>query len=326
MNVARLAQQCALAVALCALSGVPGQAAAQTLREQCASAQGSYRPFCENIADAVHIVQPRAGIALSGGNPVPGTASTLGMRIRSTPRVGIGLRVTAAQVDLPPVQRTTTDRDVDFPLGSVSLDATVGLYQGLTLAPTVGGFGSVDLLASVSVLPLPSGEGFDDSAPTSWALGARVGVLRESFTAPGVSVSGMYRRLGNVTFGSAALSDTDGYFRMSEFSVTSVRGVVGKRVFGIGLAGGAGYDRYASAVSGTVRDPRVTAPENTVTLTADRLRQNRTSLFGNVSFTLLILNMAAELGWQAGGDAVEGGTDKLEDRGVFGSLAIRLAI
>lgn len=320
------AQICALAVALLTLVGTARPTAAQQLREQCADATALYRPFCENVADAVLITQPRIGMALTGGNPVPGTASTLGMRIRSTPRIGIGLRVTAATVDLPPVQRRTTDRDVDFPLGSVLLDVTVGLYQGMSLAPTVGGFGSVDLLASVSVLPLPSGEGFDDTSPASWALGARVGVLRESFTAPGVSVSAMYRRLGNVTFGSVELVDTDAYFRMSDYSVTSLRGVVGKRVLGIGLTGGAGYDRYSSAVTGRVRDPRVAAPDNQVQLAADPLKQNRTSLFGNVSFTLLILNMAAELGWQTGGDGIEDATDKLENRGVFGGLAVRVAL
>jgi hypothetical protein len=35
----------------------------------------------------------------------------------------------------------------------------------------------------------------------AWALGARVGILRESFTAPGVSVSAMYRSIGSFSYG-----------------------------------------------------------------------------------------------------------------------------
>jgi hypothetical protein len=316
-----------ITVLIAAAVALPARVQAQTLRAQCtAASRAQVQTFCEQVADGVLIIQPRLGLALSGGNPVPGTASTLGMRIGALPRVGIGLRVSAAQVDLPPVERVTSTADISFPLGGISADATVGLYQGMSLLPTVGGFGSVDLLASVGVMPLPHGEGFDDTAPVSWALGARVGILRESFTAPGVSVSAMYRRLGDLTYGSSALSDTDAFFRMRDNSVTSIRAAVGKRVLGVGLTGGAGWDRYSSDVLARVRDPEPLAPGNLLELAAPGLSQSRTSLFGNISFTLLILNMAAEIGWQDGRDRIEGASDKLEKRGLFGGLALRLTI
>ncbi|HSJ09512.1 MAG TPA: hypothetical protein VK928_06340, partial [Longimicrobiales bacterium] len=175
------------------------------------------------------------------------------------------------------------------------------------------------------IIPLPRGEGFDNSAPVTWAAGARIGILRESFTAPGVSVSMMYRRLGDVTFGDSTLTDRDAYFSVTGYDVLSLRGTVGKRVLGFGLTGGVGWDRYGSDVVGTLRDPGVLDPTRVLTIREEGLTEDRLSAFGNVSFTLLILNMSAELGWQQGGDA-PGASELLEKRGLFGGLALRLAI
>ncbi|HUF51710.1 MAG TPA: hypothetical protein VMN60_12865 [Longimicrobiales bacterium] len=302
-------------------------AGAQTLREQCSTASRTeVRTFCEQVADGAVIMQPRLGIALSGGNPVPGTASTLGMRIGSLPRVSVAVRVTAAQVELPPVERVDVTRAVTFPLGSLAADVSIGLFSGFNVLPTVGGLASVDLLGSAGMMPLPRGEGFDDSAPLTWALGARVGILRESFTAPGISLSGMYRRLDDVAYGSETLSDRDAFLRVSNYDVASFRATVGKRLLGFGVTAGAGYDRYGADIAATIRDPMVLEPNRLLQLSERGVSSSRTSVFGNLSFTLLILNLAAEAGWQQGGDPMEGATDMLEKGALFGGIAIRIAI
>jgi hypothetical protein len=303
------------------------QAQSAELRAQCvAASRPAVRQLCENAADAAVILTPRAGIALSGGNPVPGTASTLGMRLGSTPRMGFGLRVTAAGAGLPPVEREGSSDDVSFPLGSINADVTVGVYPGMALLPTVGGFGSVDLLGSVGVMPLHRGEGFEDGAPVSWAVGARLGILRESFTAPGVSVDVMHRRVGSIAWGSPELQDADTYIRAERLRVTSVRGVVGKRLFGYGLTGGIAHDRYTVDASARIRDAVVLDPGRVLEIGQQDVRVNRTAIFGNASLTLLILNLATELGWQQGGDPVEGATDRLQRGGMFGSVAVRVTI
>jgi len=306
---------------------LPAAAHAQTLRAQCDDASRSdVRGFCRNVADAAAVMQPRIGIALSGGNPVPGTASTLGMRLGSMPRISISARVTAAEVEIPGAERMTDSSNVSFPVGSIDADVSVGLFSGISLLPTVGGFGSIDLLGSIGIIPLPAGEGFDDSAPMTWAAGARIGILRESFTAPGISVSGMYRSLGDVAFGDGALSDRDAFLSATDFNAVSLRATVGKRVFGFGLTGGIGWDRYSADVAATVRDPSVLDPTNVLSIAEDDMAQDRVSAFGNVSFTLLILNLSAELGWQQGGDVPAGASDLIGSRGLFGGLALRLAL
>ncbi|MEX1183440.1 MAG: hypothetical protein WEF86_09405 [Gemmatimonadota bacterium] len=316
-----------LVAALLPLLALPAATSGQTMRSQCAAAVGpGVQNFCGNVTDAALILQPRLGLAASGGNPVPGTASTLGMRIGSTPRFSLGLRATAADVGLPPVERVASDGDVDFLVGSVSMDAAVGVFEGFSLLPTVGGFASVDLLGSIGVVPLSRGENFDGDASVTWAVGAQVGLLRESFTAPGVTVSGMYRRLGDVTYGDATLADRDAFFSLTDHSVKSLRATVGKRVLGFGLLAGAGYDRYTGDVMGSVRDGLPIDPDRTVDFGESSLSQSRTSFFGNASFTLIILNMAVELGWQEGGDADGDATERLEDGSVFGGVSVRLVI
>lgn len=318
-----------LAFVICAASTLAfaPDAHAQQLRSQCASAsRAEVRVFCENIADASAILQPRIGIVLSGGNPVPGTASTLGMRLGTLPRISLGGRVTAAHADLPAIERLTSTSDVKFPVGAISVDASVGIFSGLSVLPTVGGLGSIDLLLSAGTIPLSRGEGFDDDAPFSWAAGARLGLLRESFTAPGVSVSGMYRSIGDITYGDPALADRDAFVEINDLRVISLRATAGKRLLGFGLTAGAGYDRYTSDVSATVRDATVLQPTRVLEISESGISDSRASVFGNASFTLLILNLAAEIGWQDGAKPATGASPKLEKRGLFGGLAVRLAI
>jgi hypothetical protein len=316
-----------VAAVLAWCTGASASAQSEGLRGQCtAASRPAVQLLCENVADATVILQPRASLALTGGNPVHGTASTLGMRLGSMPRTSLGLRVTAAAVNLPPIERLDAEGNVSFPLGSINADASVGLFQGISLLPTVGGFGSIDLLGSVGLMPLPRGEGFDDSSPVSWAVGARLGLLRESFTAPGVSVDVMHRRVGNLAWGSPDLTEEDVHIRAEGLRVTSVRGVVGKRVFGFGLTGGVAWDRSSADVHAVIRDAVVLDPTRVLEIRQQNLTTSRTSVFGNASLTLLILNLATEVGWQRGGSPIDGATDRLERGSIFGGLAVRLAI
>jgi hypothetical protein len=296
---------------------------AQDLWQQCAAVAGeAHRALCRDAADAALIIQPRLGIAATGGNPVPGTASTLGMRIRSTPRIAIGVRTTASRAAVPGLEQVGTATDAGFVIASASLDAAVGVYPGLMLLPTVGGFGSIDLLGSVGVLPIPGGASFPAAAPVSWSVGARLGILRESFTAPGVSLSAAYRSTGELAWGSATLADRDAAVRLRSNQVTAIRAVVGKRVGGVGLLGGAGYDFFGSDATLFVR-----AADGGIAQFRDSdMDGRRATIFGNASLTLLILNVSAEAGWQQGGPALEGATRRRQQGGLFGGVAARLAI
>jgi hypothetical protein len=194
----------------------------------------------------------------------------------------------------------------------------------------VGGFFSLDILASVGLVPLSEGDGFNENAVT-FAAGARLGILRESFTAPGVSLSAMYRRVGDVDFGDRDLQDEQSYFIASSFSVLSLRGVVGKRVLFLTASAGIGWDRYKSDLRFGVLDPTALGIVTRHDFTEDDFETSRVVYFAGLQYTLLVLSFNLEGGLQAGGDNFTaplpaGQTSTTQDKAGFLSLAFRLTI
>lgn len=319
-----------VAALLGSATAAEAQEAGLVARCEAATPAGSdARRFCNLVSQAIEVVQAPLGLAVTGGNPVPGTASTLGMRLGTLPRFSVNARVTGVWTEIPDITDfNRSDEDIGIFLPSLNIDASFGLFSGLSLAPTVGGFGSVDLLASMGVIPLPTGDGFDNDSPFSWALGARVGILRESFTLPGISVSLMYRRLGDLDYGDPQLVDDDAFFD-ADLSIWSLRGAVSKRIAFLGATAGIGYDHYSSDLRYGFVNPASTGP-STFVLTDSDFENDRYSFFVNLSYTLLILHGVLELGWQQAGEEIRAplpaGTRFDPDGSFFGSLAIRLSI
>lgn len=283
------------------------------------------RRFCNLVGQAVEIAQPTVGLTATGGNPVPGTASTLGMRLGSLPRFTVALRATVTHTELPPVLDFSDNDEIDAFLGSLNADASIGIFSGFSPAPTVGGVGSLDALASFGYVFLPGNDGFEDS-PWTWALGARLGILRESFTLPGISISGMYRQVGDFKIGDPALRSEDAFLDTG-IGIWSLRAAVSKRISFLGLTLGAGYDHYSSDVDFGFVDP---IELNPIRVSVDDFENDRFMVFGNVSWTILILHLVGELGWQQGDDATgvipSGVVFDPEGGRFFGSLALRLSI
>lgn len=312
----------AVVVTAASAESVSGQ---ERLRAECAAtaAPQSTRDFCELAAHAVEALEARLGIVQIGGNPVPGTASPFGEKIGPIPRFGVSGRLTLAGVELPPIESVgSTATPNAVPVG-LNVDAGVGIFPGFPLVPTVGGLLAVDVLASAGITLLPDSDGFDGGQPFSWALGTRLGITRESFTAPGISITAMYRRFGDVTWGDGDLVDTDAFVRLDGRRAWSLRGAVSKRIASLGVAGGAGWDFYSADARVRVTDSDDTAIE----AIEDGVSTSRFTAFANAAFTTLILNFVGELGWQADGDSptLPAG-DVPGQGGIYGGLAVRVAI
>jgi hypothetical protein len=325
----------ALALGAAATLLAPGVLRAQDkLIDTCATATALAGPLatarCNLLVQSFDILQPPLGLAMSGGNPVPGTASTLGMRIGKIPRVSADARVTFVGVDLPQILHFNQTKEIGFTLHGFSLDGSVGLLKGKSPLPTVGGVGSVDLIASIGLLPLPTGPGFADQTPFSWALGLRGGLARESFTLPGVSVSALYRHTGRATFGDTLLKATESFLDLQSISQLSVRAAASKRIFGLGVTAGLGWDRYSSDVGLGFLNPEPLGVPSEIRLSVDGQRNSRISAFTNLSYTLLILHLVGELGWQQGAGLIDAplppGVDIDTGGSLFGGLAFRISI
>ena len=268
---------------------------------------------CLQMLQGSEILQARTAIALSGGNAVPGASSTLGMRIGSIPRISLAARFTGTGLDMPAVSFGSASNYTAF-IHSIDVDAAVGIYSGITLAPTIGGFGSFDVVGSAGTVSIPSGNGISGKGG-SWALGVRLGILRESFTAPGISVTAMYRHLGDLSAqsGNAPSGGSRG-FTMKNNSDLSVRGVIGKRLFVVGANLGIGYDSYRSDVTAAAVESGPVPVASS--FREDGRKNGHVTVFANATWTMLILNFVAEAGYQR---------DPYKN-GYYGSLAARLAL
>ena len=161
------------------------------------------------------------------------------------------------------------------------------------LPPPAGGVLSLDLVGRLAYGRLPVGKGFDSPVVWGLALGLRLGVLRESLTLPGVSVTATYGRSGTVSFGDLDGVTTDGAVR-GAVSGLHATAAVSRRLLGLRLGGGLSFDRYSSDVQ--VRyTPAPLLPQASGRGDATA---HRWSAFGSVTWTRLIYHAVLEVGIQ----------------------------
>lgn len=321
----RVATLPALAASALLLGLVPGSAHAQDddeLAAACRASAADEAAECFLAASAVRLIHPRVGVALWGGSPVPGSASTLGMRLGSLPRVSTSGRIVLLPMELPPLRDRSVNEGSRALAGSLSSQTTIGLLPGWSPLPTVGGFLSLDGIVRASWLLLPGGEGFDDGSVLGASLGLRLGLLRESFTLPGVSVTGSYGRSTGFAFGDP--EGTDDGFIEGAVANWSLASAASKRIGAVGLTAGVALDRYTGAVAFShpgLPESRPPQPRRASATT------DRWSTFGNVSWTFLVLHASVEAGWQES-PIPEGlpPSVSVDPAGWWAAVALRLSI
>ena len=277
------------------------------LVERCTAGNPDFVSPCREVGLAAMSLQQGVGLLGALGSDIPGNASTLGRRLGAMPRVGLAVSGGLLGVRVPPVSSATAEGlegTETLALAGLRVDVAAGAFDGFRLAPTLGGVLAVDLIGSYSRVRLPGGAGVTGSS-SGFGLGARVGLLRESFTVPGVSVSATRRwhgslQAGAIDAGTVAQADT-------ELTVSSLRAVVGKNWFVLGLMGGVGWDRYAGDTRLSV--PRGAADPGSVT---GHVASERTIYFLSGWFNFIITQVSAEIG------VADGVPDPFADRaGVY---------
>lgn len=283
---------------------------------------------CRDVVTAVQLVQPELGMALAGGNPVLGTASPIGTKFRFIPRIHLGGRITFVGAAIPDVLDFPDDPQAplglrEFSVPMPQLDVSVGLFDGVRLGSTLAGLGSVELLGSLGPMILPAGEGFENDA-TGVGLGARIGLIRESFTAPGLSLSGQYKWAGRIRYGSVARGD-DAQFGM-DLSATAFRLGLSKSFVAIGLAFTVGWDHYQSDVDFGLADADGALVAVVPAGEPLSLSQDRWSAAVDVSYIVLFLNIAAELGWQEKRRYATSRGDEITSGKLFAAIGMRVSM
>jgi len=296
----------------------------EELVSACSAGAGGLTGRCHAIALALDATRGGLGTAASAGTEMAGSASTLGHRLRTFPRIALSARAGLTRFSIPEIRNGYAlplgDQGVLVP--ALHLSGTVGVLNGFSPLPTVGGVLALDLTASTHQLFASKGDGFQDGL-IGWGVGARLGVLRESFSLPGASLSLTRRWMGTATLGE--MDQGDAAEASFDETVTSLRGVVGKDLFGLGFFAGAGLDRMSG--EGTIR-LRVSPMGFETAATASNLSSDRLVYFAGGSMTFLIAQISGEVGWSEPRDPPlpidPGGTDFPSARAFFGSLALRV--
>lgn len=294
-----------------------------SLAERC-DAAGGPTVQCAELAVTAQALQAHVGLLAGFGSEVSGSASTLGRRLGTTPRIALEARASFAKMALPDLADPGPEpsRKASFIVPVVRGGITAGVFDGFQIMPTVGGLFGLDLLAQGSVAFLPTQEGFD-AKTSALTVGARLGILRESFTLPGVSVSVSRRWAGTVTYGAPLAT---GSFVKVDPDVTSVRFTAGKDLLSVGVLAGMGWDRYKGHVEVTAQDDPLSSY---AAFASDDFTDTRRLYFAGAAMNFLVLQLSGEVGWAQGFDAVTGYRGAAFDptSGTwYGSLAFRLTL
>lgn len=287
----------------------------QTLIDRCADGNPLLQTRCEVGALTFQAANAGVGLLAAGGSDFPGMASTIGHRVGGIPRVSITGRAGVIELDLPRFRNLgqSLGSEEGFYASGIQLGAEVGLFDGFSLMPTLGGVLAVDLQGYANFLFLPEDQGYDGGT-SGFGFGARIGLVRESFTLPGISVGLGYRNLGALTLGSA--DDGDDAIIDFEPSVRSVRATVGKDLFGLGLMVGWGWDDYKSDVDLFIQNPLEDDGAGGFLSgrgSASDVSTDRSMWFGGLSLNFIVFQISGEVGWADG-------LADLENRGFGGAF------
>jgi hypothetical protein len=312
-----------LAVGLVLALGAAGPGVAQVDRDGLATlceASGGATAPCLGVALGAEAIAGGAGLAFTLGNEFPGSASTLGKRFGTTPRVAAAVRFGFSGMELPDGPSGTEDAASGW-VPSLHGALAVSLFDGFRPRPTVGGVLAVDVIATGDVAFLPSGKGFD-GAVAAVGYGVRLGAVRESFSLPGVTVSALRRHGGRVEWAGVS-GDRPGAVVLDGTTNTSIRGTVGRELLAVGIQAGLGWERISA--DGTVTSGPATSSSGVVVF--DDLEADRILFFGGATWTWLVTQLHAEAGYASGfeplDDSAAGGFDPSAGS-LFGSLTFRI--
>ena len=252
---------------------------------------------CNTAVDAVRAFHPLAGILVSGGNPVLGTAGSLG----GLGHVSVTARVNLLKAALPnpdSASQPSVPSSFNGAVPAPVVEGAVGLYRGTSL-----GLFSIDALGSAVLLPtgvvsnlsVDSGAAHIGSVALGLGYGLRVGALKGGFPVPSVSVSYMRRSVPRLQYGQLA-SGNEFEFD-TDLKADNYRIEAGWRLALVDLAAGLGVDHYTSTAHIRFND----TPATTRTVTVD-LANTRQVVFLNGGLSLAAVKLVAELGYQTGKD------------------------
>jgi len=258
---------------------------------------------CNTAVDGVRAFYPLAGMIVNGGNPVIGTAGSLG----GFGHFALTARVNAIKAALPDPQagsQTPVPSSFNGAVPAPMVEGALGLFKGVG-----GGLLAVDVLGSALILPtgikdltVDSGATHISDAALGFGYGVRVGVLNGGFPVPAVSVSWMHRTVPRLRYGTLGpiIGTGDDFEFTMDLTSDSYRAVAGWKLAVVDLAAGIGVDHYKSRDT-NIRFHDAVTPTSVRTVVINPTN-TRALVFVNGGLSLAVVKLVGELGLQAGKD------------------------
>ncbi len=313
-----------------------GTAAAQggAIDSQCGTSTVSQRitqDACQKAIDLLQFMAPQLGATLTGGNAVLGEHSAM----RGLGHISLGVKVNALESTLPRVdQRTpaTTGAQADDYavrkqwIAAPVVDAAIGVFRGIPFAGTYAL--GVDALVNVAYIPTVNEGDLSVEVPDGsfkFGVGARVGLLAETFLTPGVSVTYLQRDLPTLNV-QGRVSGDELDVRNVHVSTSAWRLVAGKNFSVFGVAVGGGQDTYDTRadVQATINHLVPSVTSNVISARQDLTRQN---IFASLALNLPALRVVGEVGRASGGTIATYNTfagHRADDARNYASLGLRV--
>jgi len=258
---------------------------------------------CNTAVDGVRAFYPLAGMIVNGGNPVIGTARSLG----GLGHFALTARVNAIKAALPDPRagsQTPVPSSFNGAVPAPMVEGALGLFKGVG-----GGLLAVDVLGSALILPtgindltVDSGATHISDAALGFGYGVRVGVLNGGFPVPAVSVSWMHRTVPRLRYGTLGpiIGTGDDFEFTMDLKSDSYRAVAGWKLAVVDLAAGIGVDRYKSRDT-NIRFHDAVTPTSVRTVVINPTN-TRALVFVNGGLSLAVVKLVGEIGLQAGKD------------------------
>jgi hypothetical protein len=287
-------------VAVAGLFAVASASPAFAQAPECSTYSGNAERVCSAAVDGTRAFHPVFGMLVSGGNPSIGSAATMG----GLGHASLTVRANAVNLVLPDLSYTGSSATVPAGdklfLPAPLVEGSVGLYPGMS-----AGLLAVDFLGSAQLLPTDQINNVTvdpkarriGSIALGLGYGARVGLLRGAGPLPDISVSLMRRDIPKITYGDVSAGDRYSYG--VNLHATNLRLIASKQVAVLDLAAGLGWDKYSGDAIIQFRDPITGVLQSNVPVQLDN---SRVLGFVNAGFSLAMVRLTGEVGYQGGKD------------------------
>jgi len=275
-------------------------------------AQGAGASACAAAAAGATWLASGAGLLASTVALTPDLYRTLGFRTEGgKPRTALDVRFGFGQVRHPALASSDPSVALDRSQVAIGVGGEIALFDGFQLYPTLGGVLSADVLAGYTWIPWPTDQGYE-RASSYRTLGVRVGLLRESFSVPGIAATVAK------SWGSTAIFAGDTAVVSLDPSATHLKLAVGKDLYGVGVhaAVGRNWSDADARIGGDFGQGQV--------LAGGKIDHARTTAQLGASLNFLVLRIQADVGWGLGAGGPETEQFAAEEGALFGAIAVRL--